>query len=159
MDGKRPAAHPAGSEPAQSVPAHASMTQVPASPIGILVVDDNLLVAGSTVTMLEQIGYRALEALDGESALDVLDRSPEVGLMVTDIGLPGMSGYDLALEARRRRPDLRIIFVTGYDRKAMAERIKLDDSTDLLGKPYQPLDLIAAIRRLLAAACSADRAA
>jgi CheY-like chemotaxis protein len=148
MDGKRPA----GSEPVRSASAPAPATAAPASPRDILVVDDDLLVAESTVTMLEQVGYRARAAADGADALDILDRGPEVGLMVTDIGLPGMNGHDLAREARRRRPDLKIVFVTGYDRRTVAKRIKPDDRTELLGKPYHPGDLIAAIRRLFAPA-------
>ncbi|MEL0210795.1 MAG: response regulator, partial [Novosphingobium sp.] len=99
------------------------------------------------------VGVRCLEAKDGASALAHLDRCPDVDLLVTDVGLPGgMNGRQVADEARRRRPDLAVLFVTGY-----ADRINLLENpetanVDVLTKPFGIEDLQQRVAKLLGAA-------
>ena len=98
--------------------------EVAASPIppaesgeAVLVVDDEPTVRMLVADVLEELGYRAIEAQDGASGLQVLQSGTRVDLLVTDVGLPGgMNGRQLADAARRERPDLKVLFITGYAR-------------------------------------------
>jgi signal transduction histidine kinase/CheY-like chemotaxis protein len=103
----------------------------------LLLVEDDPLVRLFGATTLEDGGYTVIEAHDGLDALAKLDEHPEVSLLVTDVGLPGgMTGRVMADEARRRRPDLRVIFTTGYARNAIVHNGVLDPGLRFLGKPF-----------------------
>ena len=80
----------------------------------VLVVEDVALIRMATVDMLEQLGFTAAEAGDGEQALTLLANDPAIATLFTDLGLPGMSGQQLVEEALRLRPDLRVIIASGY---------------------------------------------
>jgi CheY-like chemotaxis protein len=108
----------------------------------ILVVDDDLDVRELTVVGLREQGYKVLEAGAGEEALAILDSDEPVDLLVVDYAMPGMTGAALSIEARARRPGLRILFVTGYaDIATLAP-----ESEDLLmHKPFRVADLAAKV--------------
>ena len=117
-------------------------------PVSVLYVEDDALVSVATVDILESAGYSIHAAPDGRRALEVLEAHPEIDLMVTDIGLPGMDGHQLAAEARRRQPHLKILFLTGYDRtRAIGE--PADPRTKYLGKPYLESELFETLRGTL----------
>jgi len=78
-----------------------------------LVVEDIALIRMTTIDMLSEIGLETVEAADGDSALQLLANDPEIGVLVADLGLPGMSGKELVAEVRRRRPDLKIVIASG----------------------------------------------
>jgi CheY-like chemotaxis protein len=80
----------------------------------ILVVEDDPRVSRSTVAALEELGFRPHPCASGKEALDILQREPDLALVVTDVMMPEMTGTELAAEVKRRRPDMRILFVTGY---------------------------------------------
>jgi signal transduction histidine kinase/CheY-like chemotaxis protein len=127
---------------AQSAASHA-----PPEPGAVLYVEDDALVSVATVDVLESAGYAIYAAPDARRALALLDTHPELELMVTDIGLPGMNGHDLAAEARRRRPHLKVLFLTGHARtRAVGEAA--DQRTKYLDKPYLDSDLFEALRQL-----------
>jgi CheY-like chemotaxis protein len=86
----------------------------------ILVVEDVMLIRMATVDMVEQIGFTAAEAGDGAEALAILQRDPEIEILLTDLGLPGMSGRQLVQEARRLRSDLKVIVASGYSTESAA---------------------------------------
>ena len=86
----------------------------------ILVVEDVMLIRMATVDMVEQIGFQALEAGDGAEALAILQKDPEIETLLTDLGLPGMNGRQLVEEARRLRPDLKVIIASGYSTESAA---------------------------------------
>ena len=89
----------------------------------MLVVDDEATVRMLVVDVLEEFGYRALQAADGASGLDVLQSSAAIDLLVTDVGMPGgMNGRQLAEAARAIRPGLRVLLITGYAEAAVARR-------------------------------------
>lgn len=138
-------------EVANQTSPHRQMTPLPEATV--LVVDDEPTVRMMMVDALELVGIRCLEARDGASALAHLDRCPDVDLLVTDVGLPGgMNGRQVADEARRRRPDLAVLFVTGY-----ADRINLLENpetanVDVLTKPFGIEDLQQRVAKLLGAA-------
>jgi len=115
----------------------------------VLYVEDELLVGMATVDVLQGAGFRVHSAPDGEAALAVLRERPDIDLIITDVGLPGMSGYDLVAEARRMRPQIKVVFVTGYDRTGMIGMLGTDAATDYIDKPYDPDDLVRSVRRLL----------
>jgi CheY-like chemotaxis protein len=116
----------------------------------ILVVEDDDDVRANSVASLRELGYRVLEARDGAEALRVLKSDLTVRLLFTDIGLPGgMNGRKLADEARRGRPELRVLFTTGYARNAIVHHGRLDPGVELLTKPYTYAALAAKIRAVL----------
>jgi len=84
------------------------------SKVRLIVVDDDLDVRAIVAGFLLDSGYSVLEAVDGIHALDVLTHDPSVRMMISDIRMPGMSGIELAEEAVRRRPLLRVILITGF---------------------------------------------
>jgi CheY-like chemotaxis protein len=87
-----------------------------------LLVDDDSAVRDVTAARLRQLGFDVLEAGSGGAALDLLDRSPRVNLLVADFAMPGMNGAEVAQQARSRRPDLPVLFVTGYaDQSELAD--------------------------------------
>jgi CheY-like chemotaxis protein len=107
----------------------------------VLVVEDEPVVRSVVVEMLQDEGYRVLEAVDGPSGLAALRREPTIDLLVTDVGLPGMNGRQLADQARETRPDLKILFITGYaESVAMAEGFLLP-GMEMITKPFD-LDVL-----------------
>jgi PAS domain S-box-containing protein len=103
----------------------------------ILVVEDEAAVRAFTVEVLEDLGYRVLAAEDAEAGLMLLEGAPEVDLLLTDVVLAGgVNGRQLADEAVRRRPALRVLFMTGYTRNAIIHNGRLDEGVQLISKPF-----------------------
>jgi CheY-like chemotaxis protein len=84
---------------------------------------------------LEEQGYTVLEAENGNAALTTVASSERIDLLATDVGLPGINGRQLAEMARSLRPDLKVLFLTGYAYDAALEKKVLEPNTQLLGKP------------------------
>ncbi|HEX4861658.1 MAG TPA: response regulator, partial [Rhizomicrobium sp.] len=84
------------------------------APQKVLIVEDVPLIRMTTVEMAEQLGFAVAEAGDGNEAMSVLQGDPAIAIMLTDLGLPGMSGRDLVAQAVLLRPDLKIVIVSGY---------------------------------------------
>ncbi len=124
---------------------------VPARGAGesVLVVEDEPVVRDLIVEVLHELGYRVLQARDGLSGLAVL-RSPErVDLLVTDVGLPGMNGPDLADAARVTRPALKVLFITGYAETGSATSGSLDPGMAMMTKPFSADALTARVRGMI----------
>jgi PAS domain S-box-containing protein len=117
----------------------------------ILVCEDDDDVRAYSVESLRELGYRVLEAHDGPSALRLLERQEgRVDLLFTDVVLPaGMTGAHVAEAARRIRPDLKVLFTTGYARNAIVHHGRLDPGVELITKPFTFADLAARIRDIL----------
>ena len=115
----------------------------------VLVVEDDSDVRDYVVETLASLGYKVFEAGEAESALRLLDENPSVHLLLTDVVMPGMNGRKLAEEARLRRPDLKILYMTGYSRNAIMHQGRLDIGVDLLQKPISSEQLAGAVRRML----------
>src|SRR5215469_2202147 len=81
----------------------------------ILVVDDEPIAREAMVRLLEGSGHRVLNTFSGSHALELLDKNPEIELLLSDVKMAGISGVELAEEARRRRPSLQIILTSGYE--------------------------------------------
>jgi signal transduction histidine kinase/ActR/RegA family two-component response regulator len=142
---------PVAARPPSDVPVDvehlATVKPAKTDPVSLLYVEDDSLVSLATVDLLEGAGYAVHAAPDATQALELLDQHPEIDIMVTDIGLPGMDGHELAAEARRRRPSLKLVFLTGYDRSGTIGE-PVDQRTRHLAKPYLDSDLFEALRSL-----------
>jgi len=116
----------------------------------ILVVEDEAYVLATTAALLRSLGYRVIEAADGPAALVALKVARRVDALFTDIVMPkGMSGYDLARQARAFQPDLKVIYTSGYADSVLAEQGGADRDDMLLPKPYTKSELAAAIEHVL----------
>ncbi|PPQ31286.1 hypothetical protein CCS01_17590 [Rhodopila globiformis] len=116
----------------------------------ILVVEDEPAVRDYSASSLRELGYRVLSAGDGKAALRLLARDPAIALLFTDVGLPGgMTGSQLADAARAQRPDLKVVYTTGYARNAIVHGGVLDPGTEMLPKPFSLATLAAKIRTVL----------
>ncbi|WP_375427901.1 PAS domain S-box protein [uncultured Sphingomonas sp.] len=115
----------------------------------VLVVEDEPAVWRFSVDALGELGYRVIEADGAAAALRLLDAHPEIALMFTDVVMPDVNGAKLADEARRRRPDLRVLFTTGYTRNAVVHNGVLDPGVELIGKPFTIEELAAKVREVL----------
>ncbi|WP_064117993.1 response regulator [Pseudomonas fluorescens] len=111
----------------------------------ILVVEDDDIVRMLIVDVLEELEFKVLEADGSEQALEILnDASKPIDLMMTDVGLPGMDGRELATEARKLRPALPILFASGY-----AETIEVPAGMHSIGKPFSIDQLRDKVKSLL----------
>jgi signal transduction histidine kinase/ActR/RegA family two-component response regulator len=116
----------------------------------ILAVEDDPLVRAYVEAQLKSLGYSVIVAANGREALQRLDEHPEIALLFTDVVMPGgMSGGQLATEASRRRPDLKVLFTSGYTENAIIHHGKLDPGVHLLNKPYRREELAKKLRRVL----------
>ena len=102
----------------------------------VLVVEDEPVVRGVITELLKDEGYQIMEAFDGPSGLRILAQETRIDLLVTDVGLPGMSGREFADHARELRPDLKILFVTGYAKSATLAAGFLKPGMELMTKPF-----------------------
>lgn len=115
----------------------------------ILLVEDDEQVLSVTAQTLRDLGYEVIETSAADQALAALDAHPEICLLFTDVVLPGINGRRLAEEARRRRPDIKVLFTTGYARNAIVHNGILDPDVNLLQKPASMEQLAAKVRDVL----------
>jgi PAS domain S-box-containing protein len=116
----------------------------------VLVVEDDPALGHLAVEMLAELNYTAIRAMDGQEALQALRENPQVGLLFTDVVLPnGMDGVMLAGEARRMRPDLKVIFTSGYAETVFERHPVGMKGSDLVQKPYRLGDLAHKLRLVL----------
>ena len=108
-----------------------------------LVVDDEPLIRMLIVDVLEEEGFVTHEAGDGPAALALLEGEPAIDVLITDVGLPaGMDGWALAETARRRRPDLKVVFVTCNSDGRADGTGGMEAGTGIVGKPFRPSELV-----------------
>jgi CheY-like chemotaxis protein len=116
----------------------------------VLVLEDDDEVRAYSAEILRELGYRVIEAHDGPAALRLLDQQPRVDLLFTDVVLPGgMTGAQVAAQARATRPSLKVLFTTGYARNAIIHHGRLDKGVHLITKPFSFEDLAAKVRDIL----------
>ncbi|MFC0406648.1 PAS domain S-box protein [Roseomonas elaeocarpi] len=116
----------------------------------VLVVDDEPTVRMLVTEVLEDLGYAAIEAADGPSGLKVLQSDARIDLLVTDVGLPGgMNGRQMADAARLNRPDLKVLFITGYAENAVVGDGHLEPGMHVMTKPFAMEVLASRIKELI----------
>jgi DNA-binding response OmpR family regulator len=112
------------------------------------VVEDDEEVRAYVVRALRQSGFLVLEAASATEALVQMSER-RIDLLFTDIGLPNTDGRQLANEARRRQPDLKVLFTTGYARNAIVHNGILDADVDMIPKPFNSEALVRRVREIL----------
>ena len=115
----------------------------------LLLVEDDEQVLSLTAQALRDLGYGVIEARGATEALTALSAHPEISLLFTDVVMPEMNGRRLADETRQRRPDLKILFTTGYTRNAVVHNGVLDPGVNLLQKPASLEQLATKVREVL----------
>ncbi|XYD11785.1 PAS domain S-box protein [Methylobacterium sp. NMS12] len=117
----------------------------------VLIVDDEPTVRMLVTDVLGDLGYTAVEAADGAGGLKVLQSDARIDLLITDVGLPGgMNGRQMADAARMHRPDLKVLFITGFAENALLNNGQLEPGMSVLTKPFAVDTLAARIRELIA---------
>ena len=106
----------------------------------ILLVDDDALVRATEAEILASLGYRVVQAANGEAALKVLDRRADIDALVVDFGMPGMNGGEVARQALARRPGIPLLFVTGFADRAALSQVP---DANILPKPFRRSELAA----------------
>jgi len=114
----------------------------------VLVVEDEDIVRLFVVEVLKDLGYLALEAVDGASGLRILQSAQRIDLLATDVGLPDINGRHLADTARVNRPDLKILFMTGYAQNAAGNSF-LSNGMEIISKPFTMDSFAAKIREMI----------
>jgi PAS domain S-box-containing protein len=130
-------------EPALKVAEHAATGET------VLVVEDEPVVRGVILEMLAEQGYRTQEAVDGPSGLRILLSQERIDLLVTDVGLPGMNGRQLADQARETRPGLKILFITGYAESVAISDGFLQPGMEMITKPFDLGNLSPCVRAMV----------
>jgi signal transduction histidine kinase/CheY-like chemotaxis protein len=141
--------------PCSEAPVAAAEPRTAAMPAGtgetVLVVEDDAAVRMVIVNVLEELGYAACEAEHADEALAILQSDRQIDLLISDVGLPGLNGRQLAEIARQGRPGLKVLFVTGYAQGAAVRSGFLDHGMDMLTKPFQIDTLAIKVRQMLVA--------
>jgi len=136
---------------ADALPAEASLSEIERGDESILIVEDDALVREYVVAQISRLGYDTLAASNGAEALAIINGSERIDLLFTDVIMPGsINGRQLAIEAQKRRPGLKVLFTSGYTENAIVHHGRLDAGVLLLPKPYLSSDLARMIRTALA---------
>ena len=117
----------------------------------VLVVDDEPQIRKLVTAMLTKNGYRVLTADTGENAVRLFRSNPEVALLLTDVVAPGMSGPMIADQIAALRPDIKVLFMSGYDNTQVVQRYVVEKGYSLLVKPFSMIQLEQKIREVLGA--------
>jgi DNA-binding response OmpR family regulator len=117
----------------------------------VVVIEDEYGIRATVEEVLVDAGYRVLGASTGAAGLRIVEAEPEVALLITDVGLPGgMNGRQIAEAARRRKPDLKVLFITGYDNAAVSDG-NLGAHSAVLTKPFELPALSKRVRAMIEA--------
>jgi PAS domain S-box-containing protein len=138
-----------GACPEPEAPPEAASPPLPSRGETVLVVEDEPVVRRLLVEVLDDLGYEVIEAPDGLSGLEMLQSLRRIGLLVTDIGLPGLNGRQLADQAREARPGLKVLLITGYAESATLAGGVLGPGMVMLTKPFAVDALSRKIRDLI----------
>jgi PAS domain S-box-containing protein len=115
----------------------------------VLVIEDEPVVRGLIVEVVADLGFTALEATDGPGGLELLQSRKRIDLLITDVGLPGLNGRQVADAARLLRPGLKVIFMTGYAENAASAQGFLEPGMMMITKPFAMDALAAKIRAII----------
>lgn len=140
-----------GAAPTPESGATADVVTVAADGKRVLVIDDEVLIRMVVVDALADMGFTSAEAGTGPEGLAILEQSSRIDLLITDVGLPGgMNGRQVAEAARELRPDLKVLFITGYAENAALNHGHIGPGMKVLTKPFSVGELTAKIQSLLA---------
>jgi PAS domain S-box-containing protein len=141
---------PRASQPDLALVDDASATAPEGGTETILMVEDDDMVRAFVEQQLASLGYRVIAARNGPEALETLRQQESVELLFTDVVMPGgLNGPQLAAEARRLKPNIRVLYTSGYTENAIVHQGRLDAGVELLSKPYRRTELAAKLRKVL----------
>jgi PAS domain S-box-containing protein len=123
-----------GSDPVED--AQEAIALQPGTPGTVLVVEDEATVRNLVIDVLAEQGLGVVEAKDGPAGLEILLSGLKIDLLITDVGLPGLNGRQLADAAREKRPDLKVLFLTGYAHNAVIGNAMLEPGMEIVTKPF-----------------------
>lgn len=116
----------------------------------VLVVDDEAMVREYVGSVLTRAGYRVIEASDGVEALTMIEQHDNhIAVVLLDLTMPKMDGLEVLRELRVRRPDLRVLLMTGHAPETMSAQLGESETTSLVRKPIGPTDLLERLNRLM----------
>ena len=116
----------------------------------VLLVEDELALRMVIVEVLSDLGYTVLEAGNSQSGLQIVESGARIDLLLTDVGLPGgMNGRQLADAARKRRPDLKVLFLTGYAESVAAGTDGMEQGMEIMTKPFALEQLVAKVKGMI----------
>ena len=118
----------------------------------VLAVEDDALVQAYVVAQLRSLGYQVLTAASAAEALVIIESDARIDVLFTDVIMPGMNGRQLAEAAKKRRPELKVLFTSGYTENAIVHHGRLDPGVLLLAKPYRKSDLARMMRQAIGSA-------
>jgi CheY-like chemotaxis protein len=116
-----------------------------------LVAEDDPFVRSSVILRIESLGYSVVAAVNGKDALQKLRANPGIDMLFTDIVMPGMSGWELADQARQIRPGLPVVYSSGYALELLAQQGRAPAQSIILVKPYRKTELAERLREALTA--------
>ena len=125
------------------------LDEKPQTQTAILVVEDEPSLLMVVSESLRDAGYVVWEAGDGEAALLIIKSHPDIDLLLTDVKMPGMNGHALSEYARRIRPNLPVLFMSGYSKETLPLAPDGHQATAFLAKPFTPFDLLRKVRHIL----------
>ncbi|HXJ94159.1 MAG TPA: ATP-binding protein [Terriglobia bacterium] len=141
---------PRAESAAAGCPASTTATGVHLGSETVLVVEDEDNVRAMTRQLLRGCGYQVLQSASGEEALRLAEtHSGAIDLLLTDVVMPRMNGHDLAEMLKSRRPGLKVVYMSGYERDAILRHAVLDPDTPYIQKPFVPQAMAAVVRRVL----------
>jgi PAS domain S-box-containing protein len=117
----------------------------------VLVIEDEPVVRGLVVEVLADLGYRVIEAVDGPQGLEIVQSAQRIDLLITDVGLPGLNGRQVADAARARRPELKVLFMTGYAENTALVAGSLEARMAVITKPFVMETLATRVREIIEA--------
>jgi CheY-like chemotaxis protein len=118
----------------------------------VLVVDDEPEIRKLIAAIIGSLGYSVLTADSGEHALSLHENLTKIDLLIADVVAPGMSGPQLAERLSERQPDLKVLYISGYDQTHVVQAYVLDRGCHLLSKPFTAMQLVQAVKALVAPA-------
>ncbi|MGE8064279.1 ATP-binding protein [Pseudomonas sp. NPDC089569] len=140
-----------GGEPPQDHPVDNRQPLLARNGETVLIVEDDPAVRVLVCTVLGELGYAFVEAGDADGAMPILDSAQRIDLMISDVGLPGMNGRQLAEIGRQYRPGLKVLFITGYAEHAAVRGGFLDPGMQMITKPFTFDLLTAKVREMIGA--------
>ena len=136
-------------DPGQDAPVDQQQTPYATKGETVLIVEDDAAVRMLVSEVLSELGYAFVEASDASSALPIIDSDQRIDLLISDVGLPGMNGRQLAEIGRQFRPELKVLFITGYAEHAAVRGGFLDPGMQLITKPFTFDLLTAKVREMI----------
>ena len=125
------------------------MPKNPQKPVIVLVVDDDEPMREMERRILQKEGYQVMEAADGAAAIALLEDDAPLDLLMADVDMPNLLGHEMARRIRVKRPDLKVLFVTGHVDRVFDEQQVLWEGQSFLDKPFTADGLLEAVSRLL----------